>query len=101
MSKNPLVIDNGVTRQLAPPGEQLPSEAVDPSGIDHGSLSGLADDDHGQYHNDSRGDTRYFQKTEHINISTGAPDAGKPIKLDVGGQVDASMINDGDIDHGG
>jgi hypothetical protein len=26
---------------------------------DHGALSGLADDDHGQYHNNSRGDARY------------------------------------------
>lgn len=27
--------------------------------IDHGSLLGLADDDHTQYHNNARGDTRY------------------------------------------
>lgn len=26
---------------------------------DHGALTGLADDDHGQYHNDARGDLRY------------------------------------------
>jgi len=30
---------------------------------DHGSLSGLADDDHLQYHNDARGDIRYYTKT--------------------------------------
>lgn len=30
------------------------------SGVtDHGALSGLADDDHTQYHNDTRGDARY------------------------------------------
>ena len=28
---------------------------------DHGSLSGLGDDDHTQYHNDTRGDARYSQ----------------------------------------
>ncbi len=28
-------------------------------GIDHGGLSGLSDDDHPQYHTDSRGDARY------------------------------------------
>ena len=28
---------------------------------DHGALSGLADDDHAQYHNDTRGDARYLQ----------------------------------------
>lgn len=27
---------------------------------DHGALSGLADDDHSQYHNDARGDARYY-----------------------------------------
>jgi hypothetical protein len=28
---------------------------------DHGALSGLADDDHSQYHNDTRGDARYLK----------------------------------------
>ncbi len=28
---------------------------------DHGQLDGLADDDHTQYHNDTRGDARYSQ----------------------------------------
>lgn len=31
---------------------------------DHGLLSGLADDDHAQYHNDTRGDARYYRKAE-------------------------------------
>lgn len=30
---------------------------------DHGALLGLADDDHPQYHNDSRGDARYLRLT--------------------------------------
>ncbi len=30
---------------------------------DHGGLSGLADDDHPQYHNDARGDDRYLKLT--------------------------------------
>ena len=35
-----------------------------PSGVsDHGALTGLADDDHTQYHNDTRGDARYLQLT--------------------------------------
>lgn len=29
---------------------------------DHGGLSGLADDDHPQYHNDTRGDVRYYPR---------------------------------------
>lgn len=28
---------------------------------DHGALTGLSDDDHGQYHNDTRGDARYLK----------------------------------------
>ena len=28
---------------------------------DHGALTGLADDDHTQYHNDARGDARYYK----------------------------------------
>lgn len=30
---------------------------------DHGALTGLADDDHTQYHTDARGDARYYTKT--------------------------------------
>lgn len=30
---------------------------------DHGSLTGLGDDDHSQYHTDTRGDIRYYTKT--------------------------------------
>ena len=30
---------------------------------DHGALTGLADDDHTQYHNNTRGDARYYTKT--------------------------------------
>jgi len=39
-----------------PPGNDAPS--------DHGELTGLGDDDHTQYHNDSRGDIRYYTKTQ-------------------------------------
>ena len=42
-----------------------------------------------------------YETSDFINSSAGAGDAGKPIVLDAGGHVDASMINDGDIDHGG
>jgi hypothetical protein len=35
-------------------------QAIDALGVtDHGALTGLADDDHPQYHNDARGDARY------------------------------------------
>ena len=44
-------------------------------------------------------DSRYYQKSEFISTSSGATDAGKPVVLDADGNVDASMINDADIDH--
>lgn len=43
-------------------------------------------------------DDRYYRENEHLNVSAGAADAGKPIVLDAAGHVDASMINDADID---
>ena len=83
--------------------------------IDHGSLGGLSDDDHSQYHNNSRGDARYYTETEldagqldnryfteaeHLTSSAGAGSAGAPIKLDAAGHIDVTMLNDADIDHG-
>lgn len=41
-----------------------------------------------------------YETADFINTSAGAGDAGKPIVLDAGGHVDATMINDADIDHG-
>ncbi|TAE84396.1 MAG: hypothetical protein EAY76_00125 [Alphaproteobacteria bacterium] len=32
--------------------------------LDHGALNGLEDDDHLQYHNDARGDARYYTKAQ-------------------------------------
>lgn len=36
--------------------------------VDHGEMAGLGDDDHTQYHNDSRGDLRYYTKTQVNSI---------------------------------
>lgn len=69
------------------------------SGIDHGGLDGLTDDDHVHYHTDARGDARYFTESEYIATSAGAADSGKPIILDVAGHIDATMVNDADVDH--
>lgn len=50
-------------------------------GSDHGALTGLADDDHSQYHNDARGDARYYTQAAldafhgtaaAIDVGTGA-----------------------------
>lgn len=42
--------------------EVLGNIIINPS--DHGLLTGLQDDDHTQYHNDTRGDVRYYTKPE-------------------------------------
>ena len=60
---------------------------------DHGSLLGLADDDHTQYHNDTRGDIRYFPQTSFIAASAGVADAGKPIVLDAAGVLDVTFFD--------
>jgi hypothetical protein len=39
----------------------------------------------------------YYNKTEFINASAGVTDAGKPIKTDAGGLLDASLIDPEDI----
>jgi hypothetical protein len=38
--------------------------------VDHGNLSGLGDDDHPQYHNDLRGDLRYYTQEQIDAIIT-------------------------------
>lgn len=48
--------------------------------IDHGLLLGLGDDDHSQYHNDARGDARYYTETE----LDAAPAAGAKIDKIIG-----------------
>lgn len=40
-----------------------------------------------------------YETSDFINTSAGAADAGKPIVLDADGNIDATMINDADIDH--
>lgn len=41
-----------------------------------------------------------FEAADHINVSAGGADAGKPIILDAAGKVSASMIDFSAIDHG-
>ena len=46
------------------------SLAVIQSGLDHGSIGGLADDDHTQYHTDSRADTWYAAKHKTVPLDS-------------------------------
>lgn len=41
-----------------------------------------------------------YETADFINTSAGGADAGKPIVLDAAGHIDATMINDADVDHG-
>jgi len=65
----------------------------------HGDLTGLMLDQHPQYHNDTRGDARYYKEVEHISTSTGAADAAKPIITNGSGVADITLIPQTSIDH--
>lgn len=43
---------------------------------DHGALTGLADDDHTQYHNDARGDARYVPLARTVTAGAGLTGGG-------------------------
>lgn len=51
----------GTANYLRADGSWAPPPGAGTS--DHGALTGLGDDDHTQYHNDTRGDVRYYTKT--------------------------------------
>jgi hypothetical protein len=78
---------------------------VDPTfitqgGITHANLAGLtSSDDHTQYHNNTRGDARYFQQSQFLAVSAGAGSAGAPVKLNSSGQIDATMISSSATNH--
>lgn len=42
-------------------------------------------------------DNRYFTEVEHVVVSAGAGDAGKPVKLDAGGKLDVTLLDGVDI----
>lgn len=50
--------------------------SVGANGSDHGALTGLSDDDHTQYHNDSRGDARYFTQAQVTSQLAGKSNVG-------------------------
>ena len=67
------------------------------SSTDHGTLSGLTDDDHTAYHNDTRGDARYLKLTNYIptmgvTFTIAASDASANVK------ANADYICDGTAD---
>ena len=66
-TKHRLINDSGSGSTDLWSAEQIEDRVVTATGTlttDHGALNGLADDDHTQYHNDTRGDARYYTETE-------------------------------------
>jgi len=92
--------DAGKPVVLGPTGV-LSSTMLNVAAIDHAALANLGADSHTQYHNDARGDARYFQQSQFLASSAGAGDAGKPIKLDVDGRLAASFSAKGLWETGG
>jgi hypothetical protein len=63
---------------------------------DHGALTGLADDDHTQYHNDARGDARYEAKNANIQShisSTSNPHSVTATQVGLGNVDNTSDAN--------
>lgn len=58
---------------------QIGQTAPNIAGGDHGTLAGLADDDHSQYHNDARGDARY----DPLGAAAAAAAASQPLDSDL------------------
>lgn len=73
------------------------------SAIDHGTLTGLSDDDHSQYHNNTRGDVRYYTKAQvdalfaidvtTINANTLLTTANDVVLVDTsGGPIEVTLF---------
>jgi len=85
-----LVAGDNIT--LTTDGETITISGAGGGGVtDHGVLTGLGDDDHSQYHNDARGDVRYYR----INFETLTLDGDdidhKYIDLSVAPKTDDSV----------
>lgn len=67
------------------------SISVIQSALDHGSIGGLGDDDHTQYHNDTRGDIRYYTKSQ-VDTLLDAQDAASEISVVPTGNLSSSNV---------
>lgn len=105
LNSTPFLVEIVSTNIAVEVGQRAISE--NSSGVtDHGALTGLADDDHTQYHNDARGDARYSQlghthtASQITDFSTAADariSAQKGVvsglaELDSGGKVPAAQL---------
>ena len=103
-----LVAGTNVTLTYDDVANTLTVDATGGGGVtDHGALTGLADDDHTQYHNDARGDARYSLLAHtHSNFTSGtagfapASGGGTTNFLRADGTWAAPPGGGGSIDHG-
>lgn len=68
----------------------LPIEVVTGGGggvTDHGALTGLGDDDHSQYHNDTRGDLRYHVQANSPRLFSGTLNPNGVVTPDKAGDL--------------
>lgn len=90
-------IDPKVRREFGRLKAYIDAEIAAAGGsTDHGTLAGLADDDHPQYHNDARGDARYAQKAN--NLSDLANAATARTNLGLGSLATLNTANTANID---
>ncbi len=77
-------------------GTQGPPGTGGGGSSDHGTLTGLSDDDHSQYHNDVRGDARYYTKSQMDNALSLIPKTAQ-VTVDFGntsgGEADMATVN--------
>lgn len=67
-------------------GDSHDHDGVSTAQVDHGDLAGLTDDDHSQYHNDTRGDLRYAPIAKGVtNGDTHDHVGGDGAQIDHGG----------------
>ncbi len=59
-------------------GTWIPATVSSGGVTDHGALTGLSDDDHPQYHNDARGDARYYTQSQVDTSLAGKADTTDP-----------------------
>ena len=98
MTKGRLVLDQIEERTIGGDIELLnKAKGIDPTIPAHLSTKNYVDTQ--GFLTEAETDARYFQQTEFINTSVGAPDAAKPVVLDGAGKIDETMVNDADIDH--
>lgn len=87
-------VDTKFTSSGVTNGNSHDHSGGDGAQIDHGGLAGLSDDDHTQYHNDIRGDVRYYTQTQ---LDTKFTASG----VTNGNTHDHSGGDGAQVDHGG